>query len=553
MFPPFGGESYWSVRHKGQSTFLVNNGRSKGGEGVSVVRIDEKEQKVVPVARFGVLHPTVERLHPPAWWLAAMSRAGYDPSRSGYDHFCYSWSDRNHNGKIDLAEIVLGRRFQGYTGSHFWMDEAWNVFRVSRNQDERLLAQRGAQNNFTSWGASVVAPNKGNDPVTPEWNWDGLLQSPARFFDRELGGITPSPKGLFHDPQGNLYEVCNGESDEAAPDIPPSTWPNNTTGTSRLVKWSATGEREWTVGVHTDSKKPSPGQFSDIRGILGEVHDCIVVLDACDPATVWTRDGLYAGSFLDARAQDGLPDIVYQKIMGDDNHWGNLIETPTGEAIWGAMGDQSTLYYRIGGWENWERHSGKLMLKDAPAAARAKGTGLTARYFDNTTLAGRPVLTRQDPDIWFGAMWGDHRELKAKNGWFKSQETRTFDPGSCSARWTGFLEAPLTEEYRFVIYAYGQRPGVNELFGSRVRLWVDGKRVIDEWDRVKLQKVSGWWRTRDCHGTKISLQAGKPVRVQLEYASTGGDEANLHLYWQSPSLDLRHVPHEFLYPEEVGK
>ena len=59
-------------------------------------------------------------------------------------------------------------------------------------------------------------------------------------------------------------------------------------------------------------RNPRPASFADIRGILGEARDCLVVLDACTPATVWTRDGLYAGSFLDARAQDGLPDAAYQ-------------------------------------------------------------------------------------------------------------------------------------------------------------------------------------------------------------------------------------------------
>ena len=111
MFPPFGGESYWSVRHVGESTFLVNNGRLKGAEGVSVVRIDEKEAKVVPVARLGVLHPTVDKLNPPRGGLLPCAGLGYDPVRSGYDHFCYAWSDTNHNGKIDLDEIVLGSPF----------------------------------------------------------------------------------------------------------------------------------------------------------------------------------------------------------------------------------------------------------------------------------------------------------------------------------------------------------------------------------------------------------------------------------------------------------
>ena len=549
MFPQLGAESFWSVRHLGDSTFLVNNGRQKGGEGVSVVRIDEKEQKVVLVARLGVLHPGLDKSNPPEWWLAAMRRAGYNPARSGYEHFCYTWSDRNHDGKIDLDEIVLGRTFQGFTESHFWMDEAWNVYRINRMPAGRTSSQPGARGS-SRWPASVRVSNKSKDPLNPMWNWDDILQSPATLSQREFGGITPRPVGVFRDSKGNMYEVCNGLNDESAPDIPPSAWPNNSTGASRFVKWNAAGVREWTVGVHSDYNKLPPGQFSDIRGILGEAHDCLVVLDACAPATVWTRDGLYAGSFLDGRAQDGLPDFAYKRIMGNDNVWGQVVETPAKEVIWGAMGEESTLFYRIEGWDNWERLSGTLFLKEAPTAARAKGTGLTAEYFDNTDLAGRPVLTRKDPDIWFGPMWGDHRQFKARNNWFKKGEIGALDPGSCSARWTGFLETPLTEEFEFVVYTYGMRTGTNQLSGSKIRLWVDGKKIIDEWDQVKFQKVNGWIRTRDCPSTKIALPAGKLVPIMLDYAGIGSNDANLHLYWQSLSLDSHHVPQKSLYPRD---
>ena len=46
--------------------------------------------------------------------------------------------------------------------------------------------------------------------------------------------------------------------------------------------------------------------------ILGVMNDCVVVADRSGwPASVWTADGLYAGSFLDRRADDGLPAKLY--------------------------------------------------------------------------------------------------------------------------------------------------------------------------------------------------------------------------------------------------
>jgi hypothetical protein len=238
--------------------------------------------------------------------------------------------------------------------------------------------------------------------------------------------------------------------------------------------------------------------------------------------------------------------------MGDDSTCGDLVTTATGEVIWGAISDESTLYYRIEGWDNWERYAGKITLKQASPAPLATGTGLTCEYFDNLNFAGKPALTRLDPDIWFGPVWGDSREIKARRGWFTNNENPSFNPGSCTSRWTGFIEAPFTEDFLFVVYLYGQRPGPNELFGSRVRLWIDGKKIIDEWDRVKFQKPDGM-RTRDCHSIKIPMRAGKLVPLKLEYAGVGGAEAHLHLYWQSPSLDMRHIPQKYFYPKTADK
>src|SRR5207253_976518 len=104
------------------------------------------------------------------------------------------------------------------------------------------------------------------------------------------------------------------------------------------------------------------------------------------------------------------------------------------------------------------RQNGKLTLSREASSARARGTGLRAEYFGNKGFTGEALLERQDPNIWFGPIWGAFRELKARNGWFKSSESPAFDPGSCLARWTGFLEAPLTEEFVFVVYTYGQLP-----------------------------------------------------------------------------------------------
>jgi len=112
----------------------------------------------------------------------------------------------------------------------------------------------------------------------------------------------------------------------------------------------------------------------------------------------------------------------------------------------------------------------------------------------------------------------------------------------------------VSEEFRFVVFAYGAEARDKKgALGSRVRLWVDGKPVVNSWDDVDPGKVEGYHRTRTFLGDPILLQAGKRVPIRLEYSAAGGDEAHLHLYWESRSFEMRHIPQDHLYgPFQTG-
>lgn len=624
LFPGFGGGSYWEVRHVAGATFLVNTGRLQGGC-AAVVRVAEQENRLVPVAILGGLHPTTDRTNPPSWWLQSMQREGHDPKKTGYQRFGFSWSDTNRDGRIDVGEIKRGNTGNTHGQAHCFVEAQWNVYyaldpRVSR-------AENQPPNTAPRWrelSAWLVVTNEGK-PDLPVWNWDHARRVTAAYPASEMRLGATSPTGIFHDSQGNTYTVCNARVDWKAADLPPISWRNNTTPASRFQKWNPAGSLEWSVGLHTAAKNRPPGQFAQVRGNLGEVSDCLVVLDACEPASVWTRDGLFAGSLYGQRANDGLPEIAYNQIYYDDNHWGVVMETrpittqestlnsqpSTLDILWGGMSHNSTPIYRVKGWENWERQSGKLTMTRLGAAALWEGTGLSGEYFANSHLLGEPKLRRRDADLWFGPMWGDHREVRARQPWFSQAEllelhqtrqsgaletslspangertgvrgtpagssdvrgsgrqraqsdqrpltsdatvqggitnTSLLSPGNYSARWTGFFEAPLSETFTFVVYTYGRSRG-NEVTGSRVRLWVTGKLLLDEWEIVKPQKVDGWKLTRACTSKPIALTPGQRVPIRLEYAAAGGEEAHLHLFLESDSIDQRHVPQALLYP-----
>ena len=83
-----------------------------------------------------------------------------------------------------------------------------------------------------------------------------------------------------------------------------------------------------------------------------------------------------------------------------------------------------------------------------------------------------------------------------------------------------------------------------------MRLWVDGKLMIDSWEGVRQGKAEGWYRTENYSSGPIPLTAGQRVPIKLEYSAAGEKEAHLHLYWESRSNELRHVPQKLLYPPQ---
>ncbi len=78
------------------------------------------------------------------------------------------------------------------------------------------------------------------------------------------------------------------------------------------------------------------------------------------------------------------------------------------------------------------------------------------------------------------------------------------DPGmppEGSVRWTGLLEVPRDDEYRFHLEAH-----------LNVRLWIDGKLIIDQWES----------RGGDFSSDYVTLAAGKKYSFKVEYSSAAG-------------------------------
>lgn len=92
-------------------------------------------------------------------------------------------------------------------------------------------------------------------------------------------------------------------------------------------------------------------------------------------------------------------------------------------------------------------------------------------------------------------------------------------------RWTGQVKPRYSETYTF---STGSDDGV--------RLWVNGRLLVDNWTDHAYTVNSG----------SIALVGGQKYSIRLEYyENTGG--AAIRLFWASPPQPLQIIPQSRLY------
>ncbi|HYO64772.1 MAG TPA: PA14 domain-containing protein, partial [Archangium sp.] len=143
--------------------------------------------------------------------------------------------------------------------------------------------------------------------------------------------------------------------------------------------------------------------------------------------------------------------------------------------------------------------------------------GLRANYFNNITLEGTPVYRPTNSTMDFN--WGTGSPDPINN-------TVTVD--NFSARWMGDIFTP--ENPANEVGKYDGLYTFETLSDEGVKLWVDGKQIINNW--------TSHLETTD-RGS-IRLEAGKRYSVVLEYFE-GQQNARLKLSWQPPSTTTMQV------------
>jgi len=125
-------------------------------------------------------------------------------------------------------------------------------------------------------------------------------------------------------------------------------------------------------------------------------------------------------------------------------------------------------------------------------------SGLKGEYFNNINLEGEPVTSRIDPEINFD--------------WQEASPAPEVNAEQFSVRWSGKLIPPISGQYLI---------GLSTDDG--VRLFIDGKNLIDDWRDHGVQTTS----------TTLTLEANHPYNIVVEFYDNT-KFAVARLQWSTP-------------------
>ncbi len=146
------------------------------------------------------------------------------------------------------------------------------------------------------------------------------------------------------------------------------------------------------------------------------------------------------------------------------------------------------------------------------AAFRALTTGLAATYFNNKDLTGTSV-SRIDSTVNFS--------------FGIAAPAPGIGPDTYSVRWTGFIQPYSGQTYTF----YTQS-------NDGVRLWVDGRLLINNWTDHSFTENSG----------QVTLEASRRYSIRLEYYNNTGN-GTIKLLWSSPAFPKQIISTSRLAPQ----
>ena len=393
---------------------LAKNGQRREylwfqGSGL-ILRVEEAAGLLQPVAHLGRMFPNQfwnwHQVPPeqfPAVYNEALAARQADPRNREHVKglLAYGWADANDDGQVQAGELRLlppavhknGHGFHGH-GSVLWLDTA---------RMNQIVYTEGSQ---AAW--FIRSPVGRTAQGYPIWDWqtdfDGQLQA---------GGAAPYPftgtRGARLDAAGNLYFLMTGGGDGYAAGLDSfhshgANWPGTLVSRANVAKFGADGKLQWAVGNKAARGDALRGQVHHPVHVAGFAKGTVGVCDYfMVPCHFWTEDGLFAGTLLDGRAPDGLPDRFYawwraDKSRGDEYEnlaafqydmlvGGSLYELPNGEVIFLGAGWNNVPVYRVHGLDRLARQNGSVNL--AARRRRPRNPAAGCRPSTSATPAGK--------------------------------------------------------------------------------------------------------------------------------------------------------------------
>ncbi|QUH00767.1 alpha-L-fucosidase [Saccharopolyspora erythraea] len=393
-----------------------------------------------------------------------------------------------------LRELV-----ENYHPAVLWFDGEWDT-----------------DNPFNPWtardGEELEAFVRGLDPDIVINNRVGK----RRVTDGDTG--TPEQEIPAEEVRGQLWESCMTLNDHWGFARYDQNWKSPADLTRNLAAIAGRGGN-YLLNVGPDSAGRVPPESVDRLRQVGEwlrtngsaVRGAGVPGVVAEPA--WgavsrTGDELHASVFQWPGAGNSLElkatapfEVTGARVLGSDQRVdavrdGDTVRiTPSGDPV----GDAATVV--------------ELDIRPRQPTPEPRGTGLTARFWDNPDFAGEPVVTRTDPGVDYNWKYSGSPDAAVPSEGF-------------SARWTGTVEPRFSEDYE-----------ITTVSDDTVRLWIDDRLVIDGTTPHEGAVDSA----------KVRLEAGRRHAIRLEQTERGG-EAAMKLLWSSPNTSQRIIPAGQLFP-----
>ena len=307
----------------------------------TILKVDEKNWKLVPATVCGGLHAAPQFIK--EW-------AGKNAS--------YQWNDANGDGLPQQAEVT------------FYDKGIREQLGTAHRRGLQLL--HGDRRRQGPLGQSLEGHplERGGEP-------DLRDDAAGRAFRRDAVPFRSQPLRRFP-----LVGLHGAGPEERRLYAALTTGP--AVGALRRTRSCSSGRRPANRGGRWASWQRSqpwqPGEIRhNLRGIAGVAHDCVVALDVdggwnmanLAVTYVWDQDGLYVGGLMDAPDLNGIAKHWYQ--LGGEFCHASVATLPDGDVLFFGNWENEVRVYRVSGWNDWQRQSGKIRITTPRRRTPARG------------------------------------------------------------------------------------------------------------------------------------------------------------------------------------